>query len=131
MMLPTVLLADADRDSRIVYSLMLEHHGYQVLQASDGTEAHRLACERRPDLVVTELFLPYVEGEPLPVRLRCDERTATTAILGLTVLPARLGLAPGLLACDAHLIKPCSPSRLLLEVRRLLEAPRPARPGRA
>lgn len=121
MAIPTVLLADPDADSRTVYSLMLEHHGFRVVEARDPSAARRLACEERPDVVVAELFLPFLEGLPLPVLLKREECTAHIPVIGLTALSTAVGAAPGLLACDSHLVKPCTPSRLLHEVRRMLD----------
>lgn len=125
----TVLLADSDHDSRSIYALMLEHHGFRVVHAASGADAHRIACESRPDVVVTELLLAPVEGQPIALLLKRDQRTAGLPVVGLTVLPANLGLTQGLLACDAYLVKPCTPTRLLREVERLLQ-PDPARTSR-
>lgn len=121
MATPTVLLADPDRDSRAVYSMMLEHHGFRVLLARDPSAARRLACEERPDVIVAELFLPFVEGLPLAVLLKRDACSAAIPVIGLTALASSVGTVPGLAACDSHLVKPCTPSRLLTEVRRMLE----------
>lgn len=116
----TVLLADADRDSRAIYSLMLEHHGFRVLPARDAAEALRLAAEARPELVVADLFL-FREGRPLAALLRGPDGGAEVPLIGLTSLAASPGTAPAWLACDSLLLKPCVPSRLLREVRRVLD----------
>ncbi len=120
---PTVLLADADPDSRTVYATILEHHGFRVLQARDAATARLLACAEQPDVIVAELFFPLFGGEPLAVLLKRDGRTARTPVIGLTALPATVVDVPGLAACDRHLLKPCTPSLLLSEVRRMMERP--------
>ena len=122
MTTPRVLLADADPDSHAVYSTMMEHCGYRVLHARDGAEAHRIAREQRPDVIVAEIFLPPVRGQPLVSLLKQDGRTAEIPIIGLTAVPRSVGIALGLLACERHLVKPCAPSRLLREVELLLSA---------
>jgi CheY-like chemotaxis protein len=116
---PTILLADAD--SRTVYALMLEHHGFRVLHAPDGAEALHLMDEQRPDLMVLDLFLPLVDGSPLAALIRRDPRTAALPVIALSALPTAVALPRGLQLCDQHLTKPCTPSRLLGEVRRMLE----------
>src|SRR5690606_16450194 len=61
----TVLLIDNDQDSITIYSLILRHHGYEVVPATDGETGLRLALELKPDIVVTELFLPQLQGPSL------------------------------------------------------------------
>lgn len=117
MVARTVLLADADPDSLAIYSMMLEHHGFVVLRARDADEALRRGTEEGPGLIVADPFL-FGRGRPLAALLRQDPRTAGIPLIGLTALPASLGVAPGQLACDAFLLKPCVPSRLLQEVQR-------------
>lgn len=126
---PTVLLADADADSRAMYALMLEHHGFRVLHTPDSGEALRLAGEQSPDLMVLDLFLPLVDGDPLAAQIRRDPRTADLPVIALSALPAAVALLRGLQLCDRHLTKPCTPTRLLGEVRRMLgDAPAPPFP---
>lgn len=126
MSAPTVLLADADPDSRAVYAAILEHGGFRVLLAPDAASALHLARVERPAVIVAELFLPFVEGSPLPALLKDDVRTAAIPLLGLTAVSDALGMVPGLSACDGRLLKPCAPSLLLREVRSVLAPPRPA-----
>lgn len=119
MTMRTVLLVDEDLDSLNIYSLMLEHHGYQVLRARGSDEALRLTTAHVPDVVVTELHVSGVMGRSLAEHLKRDSRTASVPILAVTSFPVRSGRqSAGLAVCDAYLAKPCSPSRLLREVER-------------
>ncbi|CAN5786129.1 response regulator [soil metagenome] len=116
----TVLLVDRDPDSLTIYSLILEHHGYRVLLAQNGEEAFRIAAAQRPDVVVTELHIPGIEGQTLSEYLKRDSRTAGVPILAVTSFPVSSGRhESGLAVCDGYLAKPCAPSRLLVEVERL------------
>ncbi len=117
----TVLLVDADRDCRTVFATMLEHHGYQVLQAGDGELAWRLAAAHSPDLIIVELAIPGLSGVMLMQRLRQDQRTAQTPVL---VISSRV-LAhdrerASVAGCAAFLPKPCRPRRMLKEVQRFI-----------
>jgi two-component system, cell cycle response regulator DivK len=115
----TVLLVDQDPDSLTVYSLFLEHHGYRVLLAQNGDEAFRIAAAQLPDVVITELYIPGIEGQTLSEYLKRDARTAAVPILAVTSFPISSARhASGLAACDGYLAKPCAPSRLLVEVER-------------
>jgi two-component system, cell cycle response regulator DivK len=116
----TVLLVDEDQDSLTIYSLMLEHHGYRVIPARHGQEAFALADGELPDVVVTELHVSGVDGLSLAEQLKRNPRTVGIPLLAVTSFPVKTGHhAAALAACDVHLSKPCSPSRLLAEVERL------------
>jgi DNA-binding response OmpR family regulator len=119
-----VLLIDTDADSITIYSLILQHHGYEVLQASDGETGLRLAIESRPDIVVSELFLPPLQAGEIVSRLQKDNRTARTPLIVLDSTPSirdRLAGQEGL----RRLTKPCEPSRLLREIEQLLATAQP------
>lgn len=120
---PTVLLIDPDGDTLAIFSLILRHHGLEVIEASDARAGFELACDRRPDLVVLEPFLPAVDGRALPELLREDERTAGLSTLMVTAVPQMMETrrrADGPVA--PYLVKPCHPRYFLSEVRRRLDA---------
>jgi CheY-like chemotaxis protein len=121
-MLPaTVLLIDRDQDSVEIYRLILEHHGYRVLHAPDGVAGVRIAVEEHPDVVISELFLPRIDGASVLDLLRRDVRTAAMPLILLDSIPTfAVDFEPDL-ADARRLTKPCEPSRLLREVQRLLK----------
>jgi|SRR5690606_29441832 len=123
-MASTVLLIDNDGDSIAVYSLLLRHHGYEVIHAHDGETGLRMAFETAPDLVVSELFMPNAPGADVVDRLRGDDRTADTPLIVLDSAPSVTRDSRRGLRNLSRLTKPCEPSRLLDEVRRLLGAVR-------
>src|SRR5687767_14473586 len=57
-----VLIVDDQPDVRLAFRYMLEHHEYQVLEAANGTEA--LACleTTRVDVILTDLYMPSMDG---------------------------------------------------------------------
>ena len=80
----TILLADDEAHITHVVGLKLRAAGYATVVARDGEEALTLALQHRPDLVITDLQMPYMSGLELATRLRSDERTAETPVLMLT-----------------------------------------------
>jgi DNA-binding response OmpR family regulator len=120
MYLPTVLLIDADTDSVVIYSLILQHHGIQVIHAHDLEAGVRLAAEMRPDLVISDLFLPKLGGMSVVEVLRTEDATSGTPLIVLDSLSALATGHEPVLEGTNRLTKPCEPSRLLKEVQRLL-----------
>lgn len=119
---PKVLLIDRDPDSIKIYSLMLRHHGFAVFHAQDPENGYRLAIEADPDVVVAELFFPHQQGSALLQRLLGHDRIGNVPIIVLDSAAAMRNQAP-VVKRLYHLTKPCEPSRLLQEIRRLLERP--------
>jgi CheY-like chemotaxis protein len=114
----SVLLIDPDRDSRVIYSMLLDHSGYRVVVTSEMEEGVRVAREERPTLILTELFVRTAHGWTILEALRGDEATAAIPIIALSAhaLPddrRRAWLA------DVFLSKPCGVNDLLKEVERL------------
>ena len=130
---PTVLLVEDDRDGRRMYAEWLSHAGFHVLEAHNGLQALERALEFPPDVVVTDLKIPGIDGFELTRRLRSDPRTQAVPVLAVTGYaafaadPSRARRA----GCDAVLEKPCSPDDLEFAVRTLIaesRKPRPAQP---
>jgi CheY-like chemotaxis protein len=67
---PTVLVADDDSSCLAICAEILEKSGFVVYVAHDGIRALRIAAERRPDVVLTDLYLPVMDGGELITRLR-------------------------------------------------------------
>ncbi|MBP7570427.1 MAG: response regulator [Acidobacteria bacterium] len=117
----TVLLVDDDRDTLALYGLILETFGFRVVPAENGRTALEAAAEDPPDIVVTDLAMPVMDGVELCVRLRSDPSTRAIPILavsgqawnGTDDQARRAG-------CDEVLLKPCLPDRLVDAVGRLL-----------
>lgn len=119
----TVLLIDSDQDSLTIYSVILRHYGYEVVPASDVATGLQLAADIDPDIVISELFLPFGKGQTVLEGLRSNDRVAQKPLILLDSIPM-LGekLIEGV-AGASRLTKPCTPSRLVEEVARLLQPP--------
>ena len=121
----TILLVDDHEDSRIIYRTILRHHGYRTLEAADRRTAGRIAREHAPDLVILSTFLPDSDNPAPDARALHDAVAADVPLLLMTAHPLDAAQLRALgTICDGYLAKPCPPSRLLAEVRRLLRRPR-------
>lgn len=121
MRMRRILLVDDDRDSREVYRIILEHGGYEVLEACDGAEAIRLARDHDPDLILMDISIPGVDGWEATRILKADSSTDRILVIALTAHAlAQDRTHAEEIGFDAYLSKPVEPRRVLQEVNRLL-----------
>lgn len=120
---PLVLLAEDDRDSREMYALALEMAGFRIVQADSGRQALARVAEAAPDVVVTDLNLPDVDGYELCERLKGDPRTSHMPVVFLTGASFGDELDRAKRAgCARVLIKPFPPDHLGRELTQVLAA---------
>jgi CheY-like chemotaxis protein len=77
----TVLLVEDDGWLRYVMAELLADDGYEVVEATTGTQALALVAERAPDVVVLDLNLPELSGLDVLHELRASERTFTLPVI--------------------------------------------------
>ena len=121
---PSVLLVEDDQEGRRLYAEWLTEAGFRVEQAHNGLQALDRAFGSQPDVVVTDLDIPGIDGLELTRRLKQDPRTCDIPVLAITGY-APFASDPGRVlraGCDAVLPKPCSPDDLETAIRSLLEA---------
>ena len=116
-----VLVADDDRDILDLLAFRLGRAGYEVVSASDGEEALRLAVERKPDLAVLDVMMPKMDGFDLTRRLREEEATSKMPIILLTARTQEADIQRGFDAgADDDIRKPFSPQELRSRVQAIL-----------
>jgi len=114
---PRVLLADDNADMREYLRRLLEP-GYQVVTATDGQAALEAVTARPPDLVISDVMMPRLDGLGLVSALRADPRTAGVPVLLLSARAGQEAAIEGLDAgADDYLVKPFSAAELLARVR--------------
>jgi two-component system cell cycle response regulator DivK len=120
--LPVILVVDDDRDTRELYRACFDMSGFVTAEASTGEEAIRVAERLLPDVMLTDLILPDIDGFTVVRRLKALRATAgKRAILltgfGLNDFEQRAADA----GASRALLKPCLPDVMLREVRRALK----------
>ena len=117
----SVLIVNDVPDQLDLMNLLLRKAGYAVLTAEDGLEAFEIAKQNHPDLVISDVSMPRMNGLEAARRLR--ERGATYPIMLLTARVTEADRERGRLAgADAQLDKPFSPAALAEHVRALCDA---------
>jgi two-component system, cell cycle response regulator DivK len=115
---PLALVIDDDGDTREVCAEVLRLEGLSVEGASDGREGLQKAVELLPDVIITDLYMPIMDGWETIQRLKADDRTRRIPIIACTGEEAPSGTHDS--GADVVLPKPCPLDTLLLEVRQLL-----------
>jgi PAS domain S-box-containing protein len=121
---PRVLLADDNADMREYVCRILAPH-YQVRAVADGEAALRAVHEQAPDLVLSDVMMPRLDGFGLLGALRADPDTRGLPVIFLSARAGDEARVEGLDAgADDYLVKPFSGRELLARVRSNLELTR-------
>jgi len=76
-----ILIVDDRAINREFLVTLLGYNGHQMLEARDGTEGLRLACEEKPDLVIADILMPNMNGYEFVFRLRREPDIAATKVV--------------------------------------------------
>ena len=114
-------MVDDEPDERFMIGRALKKAGHDVTVAENGAAGLKAAREQIPDLVVTDVMMPVMDGVELIRRLRGDPVTAGIPILAASGDTHLAG------AADAVLAKPYSDHRLIMLVNSLLKKGREVR----
>ena len=113
-----VLVVDDNADMREYLARLLRTAGYQVTTVTDGQAALDAARAGTPDLVISDVMMPRLDGLGLVAALRADARTAAVPVLLLSARAGQEASVEGLRAgADDYLVKPFSAVELLARVR--------------
>lgn len=112
-----------DDDPALVFAVAdcLRAEGYEVATARNGAEALVRLAESLPDLVISDIRMPRMDGYSLARSIRNAPRTALLPIIFLTAKDQRADRVEGFRAgVDAYLVKPFEPDELLTVVASIL-----------
>lgn len=113
-----VLIADDNTDMREYLARLLTGAGYEVETVGDGQQALETIRATMPDLVVSDVMMPLLDGLALVSTLRADPRTAAVPVLLLSARAGQEASIEGLQAgADDYLVKPFAAAELLARVR--------------
>jgi two-component system chemotaxis response regulator CheY len=110
-----IVVVDDDSLLRSALRRAFERAGHEVVEADHGGAALAAVAAHIPDLVVTDMTMPLMNGAELIERLRAESATATVSIVAVSGEPPHLARD-----ADAFLLKPVSAKDVLSVVNRLL-----------
>ncbi len=98
---------------------------FQIIEAEDGEEGISLAKTHTPDLIITDVMMPKVDGCKLTTELKQDEKTSHIPIVMLTAKAAIDNKIEGLeIGADDYILKPFNSEELLVRVKNLIASRR-------
>jgi CheY-like chemotaxis protein len=104
-----------------VVAIKLRNNGFEVLTAENGAVAYQLACQHKPDIVITDYQMPVLSGLELIEKLRQNPDTAHTPVVMLTAREFSIeDDHKSRLCISACLSKPFSPREVLQTVQDVL-----------
>ncbi|WP_222836509.1 hybrid sensor histidine kinase/response regulator transcription factor [Leadbetterella byssophila] len=115
-----LLLVEDNREIRQMIKEILSPY-YQIREATDGMEGWNMAQEISPDLIISDIMMPQMDGIELCGKLKTDPKTSHIPVILLTaratVAYKQEGYETG---ADAYITKPFSPNLLLVRIKNLL-----------
>lgn len=118
---PTLLVIEDNQDVSLYIERLLKND-YQLEFAKDGKEGVEKATESIPDIIISDVMMPEMDGIELCKILKQDERTSHVPIILLTAKATEADRLTGLDAgADAYLVKPFNQEELFVRLKRLHE----------
>lgn len=121
----TILIVDANPTDRRLYITLLGNFGHRLLEAVDGVQALEMARAELPDLIITEILMPNMDGFTLVRRLRAEPLLMAVPVIFQTAHyfeseVRRLAMATGI----HHILgKPADPQEILRTIQEALKQP--------
>lgn len=111
--MPLIVLMEDDAATRMLVASVLKKEGYDVLPAVNGAEGLALVRSRQPDLVISDIQMPVMDGFAMLQTLRADPAIAEIPVILLTSLLERAHMRIGMTSgADDYITKPFRPGEL-------------------
>lgn len=119
-----ILVVDDSRTQALKLQFILEEQGFVVRVAHDAYKAIAMSHARRPDLIVSDIVMPGMDGYVMCAQIKSDESLRDVPVILLTTLADPRDILRGLQAqADAYLTKPYDEKVLVVRINTLLKQP--------
>jgi DNA-binding response OmpR family regulator len=117
-----ILVVDDEEDIIMTLTRRLEANNYEVITARDGAEGLEKTLNEKPDLIISDIMMPQMDGYTFIKKLRAERFAAHIPVIILTAKEKMqdLFLFQGVKDCD-YLVKPFEAANLLQKIEQLLE----------
>jgi len=118
---PTILVVDDNDDIRVYLAGLLQDE-FEVLEAENGSAGHKIALEAMPDLIISDVMMPQMNGIDLCKELKNNMATSHIPVILLTARASEAYELNGLqTGADDYITKPFNPLIVQMRVRNILE----------
>lgn len=115
-----IVIVEDHPTMREAMKLILEHEGFVIREAGDGTTALAMVREQPPDLMFLDLNIPGTTGADVLTQVKADPATRSVRVIIVTAVGEEGRDYVLSLGADAYFTKPFSPTTLLRTVERVL-----------
>lgn len=117
-----ILLVEDEHHVRDIAKIVLELEGFEVIEAENGRKALDVLEKDTPDLIITDIMMPEMDGVEFFLTLKESDRTSSLPVIVLTVKSQFEDIKyASLLGMDEYMTKPFDPRDLVKRVRKLLK----------
>lgn len=118
----TILVVDDEESVRSFIRSYLQIEGFQVLEASNGKEGIQILSKQIPDLIVTDIMMPEMDGVEFFKELRKIPEAKTIPVIMLTVKDEFNDIKFAyLIGVEEYVTKPFDPGVLMAHIKRILQ----------
>lgn len=119
-----ILIVEDNEKNRVLLSVILKYHGYEVIEAENGEECMKMAKEHKPDLILLDIQMPIMDGFSALKELKKIPETKDIRVIALTSF-AMTGDREKIMAAgfDDYISKPIDTRKLPEIVKRHIERP--------
>lgn len=115
-----IVLAEDNTTLSMLLKFRLEKDGYELFMATDGKEAVELIEDKAPDLVLTDVMMPFISGLEVISHVRNKLESKTPIIVFSSAGQEEMVLKAFNLGANDFMGKPFSPNELVIRIKRLL-----------
>ncbi len=117
----TILIVEDEANIRSFVRSYLEAEGFQVLEAENGKEGLEVLSKKSPDLIVTDIMMPEMDGIEFFKELRLSPLTRETPVIMLTVKDEFADIKFAyLMGVEEYVTKPFDPGVLVKHIQQIL-----------
>ena len=115
-----IVLAEDNSTLSLLLKFRLEKEGYEIITAADGKEAIEKIKQHKPDLILTDIMMPFVSGLEVVSFVRNDLKIQTPIIVFSAAGQEEMVLKAFNLGANDFMGKPFSPNELVIRIKRIL-----------